>query len=187
MKWSDDAYILSLKPFGESSFLVSVLSRGHGKHAGLARGARSGKNRSIYQVGNFISVTWQARLSDNLGMFTAAELKCATCYPHFNDELRFAALSSMFELLDAGLNERELYPKLFEQTKTFIDAISEIDVTNEYWQWEHLLLQELGFGIEYLEPNTPEFKNMAAEFLLEHVLSPRGRFLPLLRSKLVSG
>ena len=44
MDWSDDAIILSVRPHGESARILDVLSREHGRHAGLVRGGASRKS-----------------------------------------------------------------------------------------------------------------------------------------------
>lgn len=182
--WNDEAYILSIKPFGETSLWVSVLSREHGKYAGFARGGRSGKNRSIYQVGNLINLRWQARLDEQLGTFIA-EQKRAVIYPYFDDELRFAALSTIFELLDSCLNERELYPKIWQKLQEFIKCLPNDEVVESYWIFEHFLLSELGFALENILPNSSDFPRLSSKILIEQILSFKGKSLPILRNKLI--
>lgn len=40
-EWNEDALILSVRPHGKSSAVVSVLTVGQGRHAGLVRGGNS--------------------------------------------------------------------------------------------------------------------------------------------------
>src|SRR5260221_653313 len=40
MEWRDEAIILSARPHGETSLILQLLTREHGRHAGLVRGAR---------------------------------------------------------------------------------------------------------------------------------------------------
>ncbi|MFX4222265.1 MAG: recombination protein O N-terminal domain-containing protein [Thalassobaculum sp.] len=50
--WQDTGIVLSARPHGEGSAVVSLLTAEHGRHAGLARGAFSSRGRGVYQPGN---------------------------------------------------------------------------------------------------------------------------------------
>ena len=69
IEWQDDAIVLSVRPYGESSFIVLALTKERGKHAGLVRGVKSQAARGGLQPGNFVRLTWRARLVDHLGVF----------------------------------------------------------------------------------------------------------------------
>ena len=49
MKWQADGYILSVRPHGETSAIVNVLTKDQGRHAGLVRGGRSRRLRPVLQ------------------------------------------------------------------------------------------------------------------------------------------
>ncbi|MDP7390966.1 MAG: recombination protein O N-terminal domain-containing protein, partial [Alphaproteobacteria bacterium] len=51
MDWADDGIVLSLRRHGESAAVVHLLTREHGRHAGLVRGGNSKKKRGILQPG----------------------------------------------------------------------------------------------------------------------------------------
>jgi DNA repair protein RecO (recombination protein O) len=38
MEWSDDGIVLGVRRHGESSAIVELLTRAHGRHLGLVRG-----------------------------------------------------------------------------------------------------------------------------------------------------
>ena len=65
--WQAEAIILSVRPHGEGSAVISVLTADYGRHAGLVRGGASSKMRGIMQPGNRVRVNWRARLSEQLG------------------------------------------------------------------------------------------------------------------------
>src|SRR5258708_30546974 len=67
MEWSEEAIVLAARRHGESALIVQLLTRGHGRHAGLVRGGQGPKSRTIYQIGNRLVVTWKARLAQHLG------------------------------------------------------------------------------------------------------------------------
>ena len=67
MRWSDEGIVLAARRHGESALLVHLLTREHGRHAGLVRGGQRPKARVAYQIGNRLLVTWSARLAEHLG------------------------------------------------------------------------------------------------------------------------
>ena len=69
MEWSASGRIIAVRPHGETSAVIEVLTAEHGRHAGLVRGGRSKSLRPILQPGNRVSVTWRARLENHLGGF----------------------------------------------------------------------------------------------------------------------
>ena len=52
MEWSDEAIVLNVRPYGETSGILDALTRLHGRHAGLVRGGASSKGRAVLQSGN---------------------------------------------------------------------------------------------------------------------------------------
>ena len=70
MDWTDDGIVLASRRHGDSSAIVQLLTRDHGRHAGLARGGRASTGRGVYQPGNLVSVHWRARLAEHLGSYT---------------------------------------------------------------------------------------------------------------------
>ena len=55
MHWSDEGFVLSVRKYGESGVIAQLLSRGHGRHAGLIHGGAGRKSRGVYQPGNRVS------------------------------------------------------------------------------------------------------------------------------------
>ena len=41
MEWNDEAIVLSARPHGENGVILELLTREHGRHAGLVRGGAS--------------------------------------------------------------------------------------------------------------------------------------------------
>ena len=148
MNWTDDAFVLSARPHGESSLLLHLLTREHGRHAGLARGARSAKARAALEPGARIEATWQARLADHLGT-VRCELVRSHAAPLIDDPLRLAALASAVALIDAALPEREPVPEIFDDTARLFAALEAgAGWPAAYVRWELRLLADLGFGLD---------------------------------------
>src|SRR2546429_2174566 len=61
MEWTDEGIILGVRRHGESSAIVELLTRGHGRHLGLVRGGAGSRMRPLLQPGNSVSAVWRAR------------------------------------------------------------------------------------------------------------------------------
>src|SRR5258708_17164963 len=70
MEWSDDAIVLSVRAHGANGVILDLLTRDHGRHAGLVRGGASRRIKPALQPGNSVHVHWRARLEEHLGSFT---------------------------------------------------------------------------------------------------------------------
>ncbi|MBX3487211.1 MAG: DNA repair protein RecO [Candidatus Paracaedibacteraceae bacterium] len=148
MKWQGEGLILSVRRHGESSAVVSLLTRDHGRHAGIVRLTQ--KNRSIIQPGNYVQANWSARLPEHLGAFQV-ELISSTIARIMSDSLRLTALLALFSTLDRLLAERHLYPEIFDLTLELVTAITSGDDDGWlrlYAGFELRLLEQLGYGLD---------------------------------------
>jgi len=150
-EWADEGLILSVRPYGENSALVSVLTSSQGRHAGLVRGASSAKMRGVLQPGNLVRASWRARLAEQLGQFTI-ELEDPVTALLLDDALRLSAVASACALLEGSLPEREAQPVLFEATGALLQLLRLEDPDNRwlegYIRWELGLLQSVGFRLD---------------------------------------
>jgi DNA repair protein RecO (recombination protein O) len=148
MRWSDEAIVLSARRHGESALLVHLLTRERGRHAGLVRGGQRPKARAPYQIGNRLTVTWSARLTEHLGTLQG-ELLTGYAAALIEAPPRLACLAAAAALADAALPEREPHPKAYAGLESLLDSLAR----DEGWAashvvWELALLAELGFGID---------------------------------------
>lgn len=147
MDWTDDGIVLSARRHGENALVVTVLTREHGRHAGLVRGGASARNRGLYQPGNRLAVSWRARLSEHLGTFSC-ELQRSWAARLMQTPLPLLALSAATALLDSALPERAPVPGLFESVEDLIASLDSPGWAIGYIRWELALLAELGFGLD---------------------------------------
>ncbi len=77
MEWRDEGIILGTRRHGETSAIVEVMTREHGRHMGMVRGGRSRRMQPLLQPGNHVDVTWWARLDEHMGSFTIEPLEFA--------------------------------------------------------------------------------------------------------------
>src|SRR5690349_14944483 len=113
MQWSDEGIVLSSRRHGESGLVVHLLTRAHGRHAGLVRGGQGRKLRSAYETGNRLVATWKARLAEHLGSLSG-ELLHGYAARVMDDPPRLACLAAAAAVADAALPEREPHPRAYE-------------------------------------------------------------------------
>ena len=147
MEWTDAGIVLSARRHGESGAVLDVLTREHGRHAGLVRGS---KNRALLQPGNVLSVHWRARLADHLGSFIL-ELAQARAGALMEARASLAGLNAFTAVAAAALPERMAYPAIFDAAEILLAAMMEQDFSHWgplYVRWEAGLLDALGFGLD---------------------------------------
>ena len=69
MEWRDEAIVIGAKRHGETSVILELMTREHGRHLGLVRGGRSRRLQPVLQAGNEVEAHWRARLDEQLGTF----------------------------------------------------------------------------------------------------------------------
>jgi DNA repair protein RecO (recombination protein O) len=148
MEWCDTGFVLAARRHGEGSVIVELLTRRHGRHAGLVRGGQSPKLRAVLQPGNEVAAVWRARLAEHLGSI-ACELVRAHAARLLDDPDRLAGLMAAAALVAAALPEREPHPDLFASFGSLIEALdSGTGWAARYVGWERDLLAALGFGLD---------------------------------------
>ncbi|MDA7987122.1 MAG: DNA repair protein RecO [Alphaproteobacteria bacterium] len=146
-EWRDEAFLLSARPLGERGVVAHVLSRSHGRCAGLIHGGQAQSRRGWLQPGARLEVSWRARLAEQLGHFVIEPL-----ISHggrvLSDPDRLAALASALALLDNSLAERDPHPEAFASLETLLQTLDSADDWGAaYLEWECRLLSLLGYGL----------------------------------------
>ncbi len=148
MEWHDTGFVLAARRHGENAVIVELLTRDHGRHAGLVRGGQSPKLRAVLQPGNEVRALWRGRLAEHLGS-VACEIVRAYAARIIDDADRLAALSAATALVAAALPEREPHPDVFASFESLLEALdSAADWPSRYVGWERDLLAALGFGLD---------------------------------------
>ena len=199
MQWSDDGFVIATRKHGESAAIVTLLTREHGRHAGLVRGGAGRRQRGTLQIGNLVRAEWRARLAEHLGNFSC-ELTAANAAGLLSLKLPLLALGSAAGLLEMSLPERAPHPEVFDQFAGLVDALGNPGWETRYVNWEIDLLADLGFvldlaecaatgtndGLAYVSPRTGRAVSAAAgepyrdrllalpTFLLDHEIAADG-------------
>lgn len=149
MQWEDEGIVLAARRHGESALIVQLLTRTHGRHAGLVRGGQGRKLRPVFETGNRVMVTWKARLAEHLGTI-AGELVESHAARVIEDPARLACLAAAAALAAAALPEREPHPRAWEALESLLRALDgDHGWAVGYVEWELILLAELGFGLDF--------------------------------------
>lgn len=148
MEWEAPAIVLDARAYGEGNAIATVLTEEHGRHRGLARGGFARARAAIWQPGNLIQARWVARLSDQLGSFTA-ELGYATAALYLEAPLPLAVLTAACAVTEAALPEREPHARVFSGLLQLIANLGrEAAILSDFVRWEAGLLAELGYGLD---------------------------------------
>jgi len=147
MEWIDEGIVLSVKRHGESSIILELMTRAHGRHLGLVRGGSGARLRGILQAGNAVRATWRARLDEHLGLYLveAANLRAAG----FLDKAYALHGVTHLAALCRLLAEREPHTAIYDALDAILDRLDEPHaVAPLFARFELDFLAELGFGLD---------------------------------------
>src|SRR4030081_2808133 len=147
MEWTDDGIILGVRRHGESSAIVELLTRSHGRHLGLVRGGSSKRMRPLLQPGNSVTTVWRARLDEHLGYYAVegTRLRAATLLASAHATYGITHLASLVRLLP----ERDPHEDIYEMLERTLDDFDDAgEAAAHLIRFELAMLAELGFGLD---------------------------------------
>jgi len=144
--FNQPAMVLHTRPYTESSLLVDIFTREHGRFMLLSKGARRQKSamRGVLVPFQPLLVSWSARTQ--LGVLTNAEVRGYTPLPSGE------CLQSCYylnELILKLLHRFDPHPELYEYYVTAVNQlITKVKEPAELLRiFEKRLLQEIGFAL----------------------------------------
>jgi DNA repair protein RecO (recombination protein O) len=147
MEWTDEGIVLGVRRHGESSAIVELLTRGHGRHLGLVRGGASSRLRPLLQPGNSVSAVWRARLDEHLGTYAleGMRLRAANLLASSHAVYGVTHLGALVRLLP----ERDPHEDIYEMLERTLDEFDDANVAAvRLVRFELAMLAELGFGLD---------------------------------------
>lgn len=147
MEWKDDGIVVGVRRHGESSVVLELMTREHGRHLGLVRGGRSSRLQPILQPGNGVEASWRARLDDHLGTYAVegTHLRAAALMGSAPALYGLAHLGQLVRLLP----ERDPHPAVYEALDLVIGTLQEPRAAAALIvRFELAILAELGFGLD---------------------------------------
>ena len=147
MEWTDDGIVLGVRRHGESSAIVELLTRTHGRHLGLVRGGAGTRMRPLLQPGNSVSVVWRARLDEHLGTYAieGTRMRAATLLASSHAVYGVTHLAALARLLPERDPHEDIYEMLVHTLDDFDDAGG---AAVHLIRFELAMLGELGFGLD---------------------------------------
>jgi DNA repair protein RecO (recombination protein O) len=147
MQWTDEGVVLGVRKHGETSVILELITREHGRHLGLVHGGRSKTLQPVLQPGNSVQATWRARLDEQLGTYQVegSTLRAARL---MGSPMALYGLATLSHLV-RYLPERDPLPILYETMTVLIDHLDDPDLAPTLFvHFELAMLAELGFGLD---------------------------------------
>jgi DNA repair protein RecO (recombination protein O) len=147
MQWTDEGIVLGIRRHGEASGILDLMTREHGRHLGLVRGAFGTRLKPVLQPGNTVIATWRARLDEHLGnyMVEGVKLRAANFFARSYAIYSVSHLAALMRLLP----ERDPHESLYATLHTLLDRLDDpVWAAPMLVRFELQLLSELGFGLD---------------------------------------
>ena len=148
MRIHDEAILVAKYKFGDSSNILTLFTKEHGIQKGLFKGAFSRKNRHVLSLGNILSVTKIVRLEEQLGILKV-DLQETNLARIFYDNTKLLALTSICALIDEFIPDQEINTQFYLDSKEMIANLTKNDFLILYANWELVLLNNIGFGLDF--------------------------------------
>jgi DNA repair protein RecO (recombination protein O) len=147
LEWTDVGIVLGARRHGETSAVVELMTREHGRHLGLVRGGSGARLKPVVQTGNLVSATWRARLDEHLGYYVieGLDLRAASYLSAAHALYGLNHLASLCRLLP----ERDPHQPVFDLLEHTIAQLgAPMPAAALVAHFELQLLAELGFGLD---------------------------------------
>lgn len=149
-KFSDEGYIINIRKHGESSAVLTVLTRNNGKIVGFVKNGLTKKNLGVYQLGNQVAVEAYARVDENM-LSLKIELVSPAAVNFLGSPQKLDALASFCELANACMPEQMSLERFYYFVDSFFNLILEDNWITHYAYFEFYLLDFLGVGLDLSE------------------------------------
>jgi DNA repair protein RecO len=160
------AIILKSVDYSESSKIVTLFSREHGKIAAIVKGAKKPKSKfaGLLEVGNLLDVVYYYKGNRSVQTLTEATYLHKTLNLRLEFEKMATAMSAL-ELITQLLHDNEVNHPLFDFTKEFLIWLNDTDIEPaRVFPYLQIRLADLmGFGLQ-LEP-AEDHKNPGKQYI----------------------
>ncbi len=147
MQIETNGILINIRPFSERDAIAHIFTSDNGVLVGMLRGAMCAKKNKPL-VGQFGTVSWNARLDSQLGVFHWENEKNLVA-PLMLDNNLLKIMNAVFALIDTLVPERESYENLYIRTLSLLKDIITSDAPFDlYLDWEIGLLKDLGYALD---------------------------------------
>lgn len=147
MQWRDEGLVIGVRGHGETSVILELMTKEHGRHLGLVRGGKGSALRAVLQPGNQVVANWRARLDSQLGAYLVEPLqsRAARLIEHGYALHGVAFLCALLRLLP----ERDPHAEIHEMARLIADRLGSRDHAPALLaRFEIAMLGALGFGLD---------------------------------------
>ena len=147
MEWTDEGIVLGVRRHGESSAIVELLTREHGRHLGLVRGGAGSRMRPLLQPGNGVRAVWRARLDEHLGTYVieGLRLRAGSLLASSHAVYGVTHLAALVRLLP----ERDPHEDIYDMLEHTLDDFDDVGgAAAHVVRFELAMLAECGFGLD---------------------------------------
>ena len=146
MQIETNGILINMRPFSERDAIAHIFTSDNGVLVGMLRGAVvAKKNKPL--VGQYGSVSWNARVDSQLGVFHFESEKNLSAPLMLNNDL-LKIMNAAFALIYTLAPERESYAHLYSQTLNLLNELPNSDAPYDaYLKWEVGLLADLGYAL----------------------------------------
>ena len=139
--------LINIQPFSERDAIARFFTCDNGVLVGLMRGAVVAKKNKPW-VGQVGTISWNARLDSQLGVFHFEYEKNLTALLMVNNDL-LKIVNAVFALIYTLIPERESYENLYHETMNLLQNVANAKNPFElYLNWEIGLLKDLGYALD---------------------------------------
>ena len=150
MKFNDEGYIINVKKHGESSAILSVISKEHGKVVGYVKKKKKKKNLGVYQLGNKVSFEAYARVDENM-LSLKVELISPDAVNFISEMPKLETLAALCGLCNVCMPEQLALDRLYYYIESFFGLINQKNWLANYAFFEFYLLDFLGIALDLSE------------------------------------
>jgi DNA repair protein RecO (recombination protein O) len=147
MEWTDNGVVLGVRRHGEANAILELITRDHGRHLGLVRGATGSRMRPVLQPGNSVRAIWRARLDEHLGHYAVEglDLRAAAFLPIPHALFGVTHMAGLCRLLP----ERDPHPAIYDAALGVLERMHDRALAGAaIARFELQLIAELGFGLD---------------------------------------
>ena len=144
---NEPTYVLHRRAFGETSVTLELLTKNYGRVGALARGARQLSPKGGKDV-LALGALYLADLGGSGELLQLRRFEVCETAPNFTGE-RSLALMYINELIIALLPRSDAHGRLFLQYQKSIQSIAFGELGANLRGFERMLLEELGYGIDF--------------------------------------
>lgn len=142
----ESAFVLHTRPFRDTSLIVELFTRSHGRISAVSRGARGPRSRQKGYLQPFypILASWSGRSE----LVSLGAIEPAGTPMHFFGKALISALY-VNELTMLLLHRHEAHPELFMAYEQVLHGIAQDKLLPSLRRYEKELITSIGYGFEW--------------------------------------